>query len=274
MSFQRQIRPERSHIYHIAHVDFIRGVLAWRLWFGLGLHDIRIRYKRTLLGPWWITASQTATFVCLGMLFSAVLKNDVRIYLPQLAAGIVTWTFISAVAGDGAHIFVGSRQIITSMPIPLVVHVLRCSVRNLLIFLHNFSAAVAAYLLLGGKFTEASLLLLLGIPLLFVTLSAGGLLLAIVGARFRDVGPVIGIVTQLMFFMTPIMWRPEDLPNGSKWWVSINPAYHLIEMVRAPMLGGMPTALSIEVSLALAAGMVLSAYLMFCALRHRISYWL
>lgn len=121
----------------LARDDFLRGLAAWRLWLGLGARDIRIRYKRTVLGPWWITVSMAATFICLGMLFSAVMKNDIRIYLPYLALGMVVWNFIGAVAIDGPQIFVQSQHIITSLRMPLVVHVLRAVVRNLVTFLHK-----------------------------------------------------------------------------------------------------------------------------------------
>lgn len=274
MSFPRS-RPSRPWASsQAAHADFIRGFMAWRLWLSLGLQDIRIRYKRTLLGPWWITASQTVTFICMGMLFSAVLKNDVRTYLPYLAAGMVTWSLLSGSVNEAPSIFTSAHAVIITLRIPLLVHVLRNVVRNFLVFMHNFCAALGAHLILGGKVTPAALMLLASLPLLFVILTAGSLLIAIVGARFRDLVPVIGIVVQLMFFMTPIMWRVDDVPDASKWWIMINPAYHLIETVRAPLLGQMPDLLSLGVAAGVAALMTLAAYLMFRAFHHRIAYWL
>lgn len=258
----------------IAHHDFIRGLGSWGLWLGLAMHDIRIRYKRTLLGPLWITASQAATFVCMGMLFSAVLKNDISQYLPYLAAGTVTWSFIGAVANESPQVFIGAQSLITSLRIPLPVHVLRFVFRNLLIFFHNFAAAMATFFILGGHLTSAAWFLLVSIPLLTVLLSSVALIIAVVGARFRDIGPVIGICMQLMFFMTPIIWRTSDIPNAGKWWIRINPAHHLIEVVRAPMLGGMPEAVSVYVVVGLTLGLAVSAYVLFCCLRHRIAYWL
>ncbi len=270
MSFQKNFK----HPFLLAHHDFFKGIRSWSLWFGLGIHDIRIRYKRTLLGPLWITASQAATFICMGMLFSAVLKNDVTDYLPYLAAGMVIWSFVSAVANESAQIFTSAHHVITSLRIPLVVHVLRFVFRHLLVFFHNFAAAVAAFLILGGHLTAASSFLLVSVPLLFIMMSSAALIVAVVGARFRDIAPVIGIVMQLTFFMTPIMWRTSDIPNASKWWVTINPWHHVIEVVRAPMLGTMPAPLSVEVLLFGTLVLVALAYVMFCSFRHRIAYWL
>lgn len=259
---------------HIAHRDFFAGLLAWRLWLGLGVRDIHIRYKRTYLGPWWATISMSATFISLGMLFSAVLKNDVRLYLPFLAAGMVSWSLISAMAGDGPRIFVDSHHVITSLRLPLTVHVLRCLVRNAIVFFHNCAAALAAYVVLGGALTPAHLLLLLSLPVFFATLFSGSLILAIVGARFRDLGPVIGVGLQFAFFMTPIIWSPSDIPLGRRWWVAINPLYHMIEIVRAPLLGTVPAGMSFAVSGATALMLTGMAYASFRIFRRRISYWL
>ena len=258
----------------LAHRDFVQGIAVWRVWWGLGLHDIRIRYKRTILGPWWITASQAVTFICMGMLFSAVLKNDIHDYLPYLGMGMVIWGFIAAVAGDGPQIFVNSRNLITRLHVPQMVHVLRVVMRQFLILCHSLAAVLVISFALGGTLTWSVLFLLVGLPLLFITVTAGALMLAIVGARFRDLGPIIGMAVQFGFFMTPILWRVEDIADGRKWWVSINPAYHLLEMVRQPLLGHNPAWMSLWVALAAAAGSSLLAYGLFRRCRHRIAYWI
>jgi len=258
----------------IAHDDFLAGLLAWRIWLGLGMQDIRIRYKRTALGPLWITASQVTTFVCMGMLFSAVLKNDIHIYLPYLAAGMTTWSFLAGVAQEGPQIFVQYHRLITRLKVPQAVHVLRVVTRNFLIFLHNAAAVLLVSWALGGKVTASLLFLLAGFPLLFVTGFALAMLLAIVGARFRDLGPIIFMVCQFGFFMTPIMWSVADIPDGSKWWVYVNPAYHLLELVRAPFLGQAPEASTLWISLALASALTAAAYGLFRCVHHRIAYWL
>lgn len=258
----------------LAHSDFVKGLCAWRLWMGLGLRDIRIRYQRTRLGPWWITLGTTATFTALGMLFSAVLKNDVRLYLPYLAAGMVSWNLIAAMGAEAPRIFLDSRHIINSVRLPLVVHVLRCLVRNTAIFLHNCTAALAALLILGGSLTWAHLLLLATLPIVLAALFSGALVLGLLGARFRDLEPIIGISVQMAFFMTPIMWSPSDIPMGSKWWVTANPLYHMVEVVRAPLLGVVPESASLVFAAITSATLLATAYLLFRLLRRRIAYWL
>lgn len=258
----------------LARIDYVHGLLAWRIWLRLGLGDIRIRYKRTVLGPLWITLSMTATFIAVGMLFSAVYKNDVHHYLPYLACGMVIWALIGAIAAEGPTIFVNAHHIISSLRVPLVVHVLRCVVRNGIVFFYNSAAAAASYFVLGGEWHASQGLLLLTLPLFFTILFSAGLILAIVGARYRDLGPMLTVGLQLLFFMTPIMWTPGDLPDARKWWVAVNPFYHVIEIVRAPMLGEIPPPLSVWVSLVCLLLLAGTGYLLFCLFRRRISYWL
>jgi ABC-type polysaccharide/polyol phosphate export permease len=264
---------ERSHQASAAATDILHGFLAWRLWWKLGLQDIRIRYKRTYLGPLWITASMAATFISMGLLFSTVFKSDIRQYLPYLAFGMVAWNFLASVASDGPQIFIESQHIINSLKMPFSVHVLRCVVRNAIIFGHNLIAALAALWILGGSLTPACALVLISLPILCLCAYALGLILAIMGARFRDIGPMIGMLIQLAFFLTPILWRSEDIPEQHRWWVLINPAFHLIELIRAPLLGkeiwaSLPAATLTTLALLGIAFALLSVF------RRRISYWL
>jgi len=268
-------RPARPSTQASAALsDLVKGVLDWRLWLGLAVHDIRIRYQRTLLGTWWITASMAATVMCLGLLFSAVLKTDIHVYLPYLAVGMVTWHLINAVVLEAPQAFIDSQHIITSLRMPLAVHAMRCVMRNTLIFAHNLVAAVAACLIFGVAPTAAIWLLPATLAILLVGLSGLAIVLAVIGTRFRDVGPILGILLQLTFFMTPILWRPTDLPHAGKWWVSINPVYHLIEVVRGPLLGAAPAALSLAIAAATALLLVTAAALLYRRTQHHIPYWL
>jgi ABC-type polysaccharide/polyol phosphate export permease len=147
-------------------------------------------------------------------------------------------------------------------------------VRNGIIYVYNAGAALASYFILGGELSQAHFFLLLTLPLFFATLSAVGLILAIVGARFRDLGPIIAMGLQLMFFMTPILWTDDALPNARKWWVTLNPFYHLVEIVRAPMLGRMPSDLSLLVSLGCCAALGIIGFSLFGLFRRRIPYLL
>ena len=257
-----------------AHRDFVGGILSFKTWASLGLYDVRLRYKRTLLGPLWITIGTAVTFTTMAMLFSAVLKQDIRHFLPYLGAGMIIWSLISGIVTEGPSIFIQYHHIIDTIKMPLTIHPLRCMFRNLLIFSHNLVAFFIVVAFVDHLPGASALLLLITLPILCIALFSAALILAMIGSRFRDVGQMIGVVMQLLFFLTPIIWSPSDIPNGRKYWVVGNPFHHLLEIVRQPLLGEIPSTLSLTVATATSITLTLIAYATFAVMRRRISYWL
>lgn len=272
--FYKGIFKDDAGAFGGAHRDFVCGILSFKTWASLGLYDIRLRYKRTLLGPLWITIGTAVTFTMMAMLFSAVLKQDIRQFLPYLGAGMIIWSLISSVVTEGPSIFIQYHHIIDTIKMPLTVHPLRCVFRNLLIFSHNLVAYLIVVAFVGDLPGASALLLFITLPILCLALFSAALLLAMIGARFRDVGQMIGVVMQLLFFLTPIIWSPSDIPHGRKYWVTGNPFHHLLEIVRQPLLGELPSTLSLTVAGATSIGLALIAYAVFAVMRRRVSYWL
>jgi len=266
--------PASRHSLRRAHEDFVDGICGARKWAFLALLDIKMRYRRTFLGPLWITISTTTSFILMAMLFSAVIQNDIHRFLPYVGGGMIVWSFLSSVINEAPGIFISSQHIIDSVKQPLTTHVLRSVCRHGLIFLHNLAAYGVVCFVVDHAFDRHALLLLLSLPVLFFTSYFLALLLAMIGARFRDIAQMVGIATQILFFMTPIFWRQSDIPGGRKYWIFANPIYHLIEIVRAPLMGKPPSLLSFAVcgGLLILAG--LSSYLVFLFFRRRIWYWL
>ena len=138
-----------------------------------GWTDILQRYRRSLLGPFWITLSAGAMIGGIGLLYSQLLKQPTADYLPFLAAGLITWFFISAVINEGCSVFIGAEHMIKQVRLPFTVHVLRVVFRNLVILLHNLLVLVPVYLW-SGKAVGWGVLLALPAILLRAELAAAG----------------------------------------------------------------------------------------------------
>jgi ABC-type polysaccharide/polyol phosphate export permease len=253
--------------------DLYRGILAWRIWASLGMRDIHLRYKRTFLGPLWISMSTIATMVTMSLVFSSIFKDDITTFLPYLSAGMIVWGLMSSSCIEAPGIFINSQHLINSTTLHLTIYALRNSTRNLVIFFHNIALFMIVYIPYSGNLTPATSILLLTIPLLFFAIMFSGIILAIIGTRFRDIGPIMTVGMQLLFFITPVFWAPEHI-GGRKYWIWANPIYHLLEMVRAPMLGKVPTMLSAQMSLGFTLILGLIAFGLLSRFRHRIIYWL
>ncbi|MBT5796899.1 MAG: ABC transporter permease, partial [Porticoccaceae bacterium] len=204
---------------------------AVRIWGTLGWHDIKQRYRRSVLGPFWFTLSTAILVIVLGSLYSILLKQEFTEYLPYLAVGLVLWQYIAASVIEGSTTFVGSAYLIKQIRLPLTVHVCRMVWRNFVILLHSLPVVVIM-LIVFGRWPNAEFLLVpLGLLLLLLHGVWVGVVLGVLGARFRDIPPIVTSLVQVAFFFTPIMWAPEILKDRA-WVAEYNPLYHMIEIVR------------------------------------------
>jgi len=105
--------------------DIQKGLSAYTIWSVLGWHDIKQRYRRSIIGPFWFTLSTALMVIVLGVLYATLLKQEIRHYLPFLAVGLVVWQFINTVINEGTTILIGSQSLIKQINLPLTVHVCR-----------------------------------------------------------------------------------------------------------------------------------------------------
>ena len=242
-------------------------------WYLLGLHDVKGRYRRSIIGPFWITLSSLVFVGGLGVVYSRLLNLNLEEYLPYLACGIIVWTFILNFINEGASALIGSAHIIKQVSLPLLTHMMRVAFRNTLIFLHSWVILIPLLLWYGYLTTYGLFCSILGVALVIFTLTPLTVLLAIVCARYRDVLPMISSALQLMFFVTPVMWFPQQLA-GLTSVIKYNPFAYLIDLIREPMLNGFfPLA---SAGLVLGMGLLLWAAALALLFTHhkQIPYWL
>ena len=252
--------------------DIAQGACAFRLWGSLGWLDIRQRYRRSTLGPFWLTISMGVLVGGLGMLYAGLFRMDVADYLPFVAAGLILWGLISGLITEGCDAFIRTGDLIKQVNTPLSVHVYRVVWRNLIVFAHNVVIYVVAAVWFSIQPGWAGLLILPGLALLCLNGVWMGLLLGLVSARFRDVPQIAASVVQLAFFLTPIIWKPELLPERA-FVLDLNPFFHLVEVVRAPALGQAPGLVSWLAAAGITLGGWLVTLLMYRRYRWRIAYW-
>ena len=256
----------------LAVLDIVRGARASYLWGLLGWQDIRRRYRRSMLGPFWLTISMAVLVGTLGTLYSTLLKVEIAQYVPFLALGFIVWALISGLITDGCSVFISAENIIKQTNLPLSVHVYRMVWRNFLIFCHNAAIFVVVAILFSIWPGWTGLLALPGLVLVCLNGIWVGLLLGIISARFRDVPPIVGSVVRIAFFVTPIIWMPELMP-GRALVLDFNPFFHAVVLVRAPLLGQVPGLVSWLAVLGIAFGGWLVTFALLRRYRRRIAYW-
>ncbi len=254
--------------------DVMGGAAAWRFWSLLGWSDIRQRYRRSAFGPFWITISMGLMTAALGVIYGSIFKMQLADYMAYLAAGITCWLFFSSTLTEGASAFIGAEGIIKQCSIPLSIHIYRALWRNFIVFAHNAVVVVVVFVALGKIPIINPIALIGGIALVAANLFLVSLVLATLCTRFRDLPPLIASVMQLLFFVTPILFAPAQLPSQLKLIASVNPVYHLIDVMRRPMIGELASLESYVFALGLLAVMSMLAGLVFFRFRPRIAYWL
>jgi ABC-type polysaccharide/polyol phosphate export permease len=257
----------------LSQFDLYRGFQAAPLWTLLGWNDIRLRYRRSVLGPFWITISMAVLIVVLGLIYSQIFHTDIRTYLPYLALGFIAWGFISSSINESCGAFIDSERTIKQIGIPFSAFVFRVVWRNFIVLMHTIILVIPIWLIFKIVPGPVSLLALPGMALVFLNQCWLGVCLAVLSTRFRDVPQVVATIIQITVFATPIMWPISSL-GDNHFIANINPFYHLIEVVRGPLSGEAPQLLSWEFTvIADVLGIALATWLLERT-RRKIVYWL
>lgn len=253
-------------------IDFSEGFSNWRLWTTLAWQDIKLRYRRSTLGPFWLTISMFVIIYALGLIYGSLFKMNLKTYFPHIATGMIFWTFISTTIMEMVDTFVENGQTIKQTKLPYTIYSLRIFTRNCIVLAHHLIALIP--ILIYFKMAVNIPLALTTFLLVSVSLYSYGTLLGLLGARYRDIKPIIQNVLQLIFYVTPIMWMSQQLPEKYAFIANWNPMHHTLDILRAPFIYTSISSFSLLVSLSTALFGVLLLFLLFIKSRHRIPFWI
>jgi ABC-type polysaccharide/polyol phosphate export permease len=246
-----------------------RAPLIWHM----AMSETRARYKRSVLGPFWLTLGAGIGVAGLGVVWSSLLHTPVREFVPSLAVGLLLWQLIASTIVEACTIFIRQAQIIRNVRLPLLVHPAQLVTRQLITFAHNMVVLVIVFALFPQQSLHLLPLSLLGFVLLVINLLWMTTVLAMLGARFRDIEQIVTAVMPLIFFLTPVLYRTSHF-GATQAVVWLNPFTYLISVVRDPLLGTVPTpAVYVGTVCITVAGTIL-ALALFASRRNRIPYWI
>lgn len=228
----------------VAFRDLGGSLLRLPLAFWLAWDDIHGKYRRTVLGPLWITLGQAAVICGFAVVFSGLFQQDPLRYLLYLAAGLPIWVLTSSFLTDMPNVFVNARGVIESYELPWLMQIWRRAFGYLLVFFHHIVTLLAAMAILNGMGHPVmpTVNMLYVFPALGILLFAGvgfGLFVAVLGARFRDLQHALAMSAGFLMLFTPVLWRADQLQNN-EWVYQYNPLYYFIRLVRDPLLQEMP----------------------------------
>lgn len=256
-----------------ARWDVVEGLKSWRLWAYLGLMDIRLRYRRSVIGPLWLTLGLSATVVGIGLLYSQVLGVSAREYVPFIAISLWVWYFITGCLLDGTSLFSSAGHIITAVRIPYTTFVLRSIVRNLIVAAHGLIVVIGAFILYGTPVHVMIPVSILAIILVALNLYWMILAISLLSVRFQDAAQIFIYVINLALFLTPVIWLPTQVRPGSPFLI-YNPLAQMLGAIREPALNGTFPAYSlIYIAVMAAIGLPVTLFV-FSRLRRYVPYWI
>lgn len=262
-----------SNAQAVAQQDLVTGLTSFRAWSALAVDDLIARYSRTVIGPLWMAIAHA--FFVFGYAFwsAAILKMDMSQQLPYVAAGLTIWAWISGSLVEAGSIYLRAIPLLTAYDLPVSLHVHRAVAGQFFSFCHNMLVFIAAIALVGFVPSWKIIMVIPGIVCVYICCIGWSLALGLLGARYRDVSPLIMSIIGMLFILTPVFWRREDV-GAAHLIADLNPFYHLLEIVREPLLGNFATTtnwlVAIGVTL-LSVGLGVSAFIVN---RSRLAYWL
>lgn len=248
-----------------------------RVWLLTALLSVGNRYRRTILGPWWMTLGTLFFILGLSLLRVGLGGGDLRTAIPYVGIGIIIFELISGGITTGANAYVNAGAQLSTARQPYSMYVMRSNTVLVVEFLHSAVVIVVIVLLFAVPVSLASLESLLALLLIIIGSLGIGLWLGPTVARFRDVGPLVATFMRLMFFLTPLFWSVDQVGGSLQvnfaW---LNPFTYQVLAFRDPILGtshaGAPFS-PMAVTAVLAIVNVVIGVIVFARTRSRIPYW-
>ncbi len=244
--------------------------LAW----SLAWHDVVSRYRGSILGPLWITLSMGVMVLGIGLLWGGLFRVQMHNFIPFVAVGIVFFGVVTSTINEGCETFVQAAGMLSQTSLPMFTFVWRTVLRNLINLGHHL-AIVLAVLIYGDLWRTANYpAALLGLVFMIANVAWISMLVAVISARFRDIPQAVASVTQAAAIMTPVFWPPDRIPPAYHWILDFNPFYHLLEAIRAPLIGAPVAPHSYAILAAMAVGGWALTFGLFARTRRRIVHYL
>ncbi len=256
------IKSEFSLVYKKLPLVFL---IAW--------DEIKVRYVRSVLGPFWLVLTTAISALGLGYVWSILFNQDRETFIPALCIGLVIWQFLSSCILDASNCFITYSGIIKNNVTPILVFPAVIVTRNFFIFMHNAIIIVFVLLIYPPNISLNMLMLIPGLLLVMLNLILVVAIIAFLSARYRDLIPAIASLMTILFFLSPVIYKPDQL-GVKAYLMQFNPFTHLISLIRDPLTGNLSqpiTYLLMSLSLLISAGVV-SFLVSRC--RYRLVFWL
>jgi ABC-type polysaccharide/polyol phosphate export permease len=201
--------------------------------------DIVVRYRQSRLGILWLIAPAIVYIWGMGSFFASMQHKQITLFVAYVAVGWMVFRVINSVIVESTSAFSAAASFILDGHVRLTDFVLRVIAKALFYFLVSLPVLAIALAVSPDVQWSGLALSLLSFPFVIINTLWIGVLFGLIGARFPDLSQFISNIFMFAFLLTPIIWHADTMPAGSirGALMRFNPFYHMIEIVRAPILG-------------------------------------
>lgn len=243
-------------------------IVAWKVSYS----EILVKYRRSLLGPVWISLNMIITIFALSLVFSGLFNIELKNYLPYVFCGLLSWTYISFTIQDSVQLYINGS--IKNFDFPSLFFPLKNTLRNIIIFLHNFIVYFLVLFFVNSEILNLNILLIfIAFPFYIINSILISFSVGLLSLRFRDVGQIIINGVYLLFLVTPVFWDPTILQGKKTLIADLNPMYHIIQILREPLLGNIPTFKNYTYCLIITAINCLISFFIFKSNHANKAFW-
>jgi len=209
-------------------------------WSHLAMADLRSKWRRSFFGILWSIIQPLGLTILLAIVFGRIFKTDIVRYAPYILSGIIVWDYISTTTTAGSLAFVQADAYIKQSRHPLAIYTLRTAVANLIVLMMASLSLICWVLVVAPENVGwCWLAALLIFPIAGLICWPMATCLAYFATRFRDIPHALGLLLQALWFVSPVYFDAQIFRNGGlQALIDYNPIYHLLQIVRAPLLEG------------------------------------
>lgn len=256
--------------------EILLATALWQIWSRLGVQDVRLRFKRSAIGPAWVFLNLAVMIIAVGFVYSALFGQEPSTFIPRLTIGLIIWGYLTNSIVEGGGAFTNSEGYIKQISLPLYVYIFRAFVSIGLNTLISIMAYAFVAIVYRAPLRWGTLWAVLGLAILMAISLSLIFVFAHLNVRYRDMTHLMAMVMQVAFYVTPVIFPAELIrERGLGWVVDLNPLHHLLEIVRYPLLvGGPASEVNYIVALLSLVILILSAWVIAAYYRQRVVFYL
>jgi lipopolysaccharide transport system permease protein len=238
----------------------------------LAQKDFKVRYRNSVLGFLWSLLNPLAYMAILTLVFSLLLRVSIPNFAPWVLIGLLVWRFFSIGTAQGLGSIVANPSLVSKVYVPRYIIVLSNNIANFLGATLEFIVLFPLLAILGVNMTGYALFLAPVLVLEFLLVFGLSLSLSSLNLKYRDFYQLWDIALQLGFFLSPIVYDANLIPERFRFVYSLNPVTSLIQSTRSIfLLHQLPPTFDIGVIVSSVVILLLVGFLIFGRLEKRFA---